>query len=78
MTFDESKSDHEFKAEIYKEDFEKRKFYDEQKQICLNPKGVEDHVQHNYLQRLQGTIELPLFSKIQGGVLDLQGYFMDA
>jgi hypothetical protein len=42
MTFDETKSDHE-KIEIYQEDFEKKKFYDEQKIICDNPKGISGH-----------------------------------
>jgi len=76
MTFDESKSDHE-KVEIYQEDFEKKKFYDEQKIICDNPKGISGHVQHNYLHQMEGTIEFPLFTKIRGGVLELKGFFMD-
>lgn len=63
-------------GEIYREEFEKMKFYRDQKQICLNPKGI-DTCEHNFLQRLEGKLQFPLFAKIQDGVLKFQEEYMD-
>ena len=63
-------------GEIYREEYEKMKYYRDQKQICLNPKGVQT-CEHNFLQRLEGKLQFPLFTKIQDGVLKLQEEHMD-